>query len=143
LGVALTTATQLRLAAVPLGPGEVILVVWILATVIGTLRRGGVEPNPVAGGLIAFWAAAFALLLLGAVTGIMRGLAVGSILRDLLAFGLVALATVLFALQDRLRDRVRRALPLIASFILLPILVLIILGGRLGLATVHVWYSVR
>ncbi len=56
LGLLLSTASQLRLPGVPLGPGELLLAIWILlATVDATIRRAPPLTRAISR-LLIFWA---------------------------------------------------------------------------------------
>ncbi len=65
VAVVLTSATQLRLAAVPVGPGEVLLAIWLLFVAILLLRGQRIVLGAVFRGLLVYWLVAVLLLSLG------------------------------------------------------------------------------
>jgi O-antigen ligase len=65
LAAVLTSATQLRLAAVPVGPGEVLLAIWLLFVAILLLRGQRIVLGAVFRGLFVYWLVAVLLLSLG------------------------------------------------------------------------------
>lgn len=64
VGVALTTATQLRVGS-PVGLGEVMLLVWMLSICLRLLRGGCYFVSPLTKVLLRFWIVAFIALTLG------------------------------------------------------------------------------
>lgn len=99
LGLLFTTATQLRFAAVPVGPGEVALVVWIVLSVGKSLMTPTWSSPPAASVLLTFWA----LLALALSVGMICALATGEdfepdlVLHDALAYVLIGVVTCLCA----------------------------------------------
>jgi O-antigen ligase len=67
LAVILTSATQLRSAALPIGPGEVLLATWLLFVAILLLRGQRIVLGPVFRALLVYWLVAVLLLGLGAL----------------------------------------------------------------------------
>lgn len=55
LGVLLSTASQLRLPGIPLGPGEFCLAIWVLLTLGYEARRLGPPLTPALSRLLIFW----------------------------------------------------------------------------------------
>lgn len=73
LGLLLSTATQLRPAGSPVGPGEICLVVWLIPTFCRTLLRPGPPLTPPLFRLPIFWALFALAQSLGTLTGIVLG----------------------------------------------------------------------
>src|ERR1700731_4776399 len=94
LGLLFTTASRLRLPGVPIGPGELGLVVWIVAILFRTLLSGAPSssrPRAVSD-LLIFWGAFALALSLGMITAMATGEAFESdmVLHDAAAYVLVA-----------------------------------------------------
>lgn len=144
-GVVLTTATQLRPEAAPVGPGELLLLAWTLAAVALLVHGGVAERPPVARAVAGYWATAIPLLLAGGLWGAMIGTGpAGGFAHDLFAFLYVAIVTVVFTSQPDLEGRVRSTIPLLLLFTVVPLVILFVitpLGSRLG--PLQPWYSVR
>ena len=68
-GLVLSTATQLRLGGIPLGPGEMVLAVWLLSSLATHLARLRIAVNGPLLRLLGFWLALVISLSLGAVMG--------------------------------------------------------------------------
>ena len=99
LGLLFTTASQFRLPGIPVGPGEVGLVVWIAGTVFKISMFGASSPSRAVFALLAFWGA-FALAL---SLGIFMAFATGEafdpdlMLHDVVAYVLIAVVSCLCA----------------------------------------------
>lgn len=90
-GIVLTSASQLRLPAVPLGIGEVCLVLWLALASLRLLVTGRVRNARALLRISAFWACfAFALSVGTCLALLLRELDVPSMLHDAFAYLLVA-----------------------------------------------------
>jgi O-antigen ligase len=99
-GVTLSGATQLRMAGLPLGPSELILVAWILFVVFLLLRGVKFARSRVLLVLGAYWLGALILLGLGALIAVQtRRADLGVMVRDGIAFFYVAVLTCFLALR--------------------------------------------
>lgn len=146
-GLALSTATQLRVPGAPLGPGEMLLAVWVAGawTVLALKRRS--TPSPYAYPFVAFWAVSLSLLTFGLLVAALRGEARSDSYHDLSAFLFVSVVVATFAITgangadlDRLVSRV-----LVVSVSLMGLLLaggLAVPGALAGLG-VQVWYGPR
>ena len=65
IGIVLTTATQLRLINYPIGPGELLLLLWMVISIVSLLRSGRIFITPIAEILILFWVTSSILLFVG------------------------------------------------------------------------------
>ncbi len=92
LGLLFTTASQLRLQGMPVGPGELVLLVWIAGMVFKTLVSGEPSFTRAVSGLLAFWAAFALALSLGMITAMATGEAFDRdmVLHDAMAYLLTA-----------------------------------------------------
>jgi len=112
LGVALTTATQLRvpMGPVAVGPGEALLAAWMAWTMLGWLRGGRPSWPQGARHVGVFWAIAALWLVLGHFALRSSGIASHrNVMHDALAYLFTAAFTVLLVtrgLDTAARDRV-------------------------------------
>jgi hypothetical protein len=125
IGLLLTTATKLRLPGAPVGPGELLLVFWIAATLMREIRRSGVPLTPALRIMLAFWT----LFAIAESLGTMTALVLrdkhdtGLFLHDVMAYPLVGTMACLALLgadaEARLR-RVARAMAVWGTVLLAP-----------------------
>jgi len=73
LGLLLSTATELRLPGVPLGPGEILLACWALLIVFREAGRLGLPLTPALTRLLIFWLVFFVALSVGTLAGYVLG----------------------------------------------------------------------
>ena len=87
-GLILSTATQLRIAGVPLGLGEMFLSVWLVSAIGTHLTRLRIAVNGPMMRLLSFWLGLVISLSLGAVMGMRTELFfdVDSIIHDSVAY---------------------------------------------------------
>jgi len=98
LGIVLTTASQLRLPAVPLGVGEVCLVLWLGIAALRLLTCGHIRNARAVLRIGAFWALfAFALSVGTCLALLLAELEPSTMLHDTFAYVLVAAIAVLIA----------------------------------------------
>jgi hypothetical protein len=72
VGLLLTTATQLRLPGLPLGPGELCLAVWMICAAVAGLGRDLVL-TPALSRMLVFWALFAVAQTLGTLTALLIG----------------------------------------------------------------------
>jgi len=98
----LTTATQLRVAGLPVGPGEVMLLLWILHAGLRSVTQAG-EPDdtlPLIRPLAWFWLVNWVLLIVGLYFGYRRGiLGVSKSMHDVPALVLMTAFSMVVARQ--------------------------------------------
>lgn len=108
LGAVLTTATQLRVGP-SVGPGELMLVLWIVATLPAIANGGHRAVSPAGRTFIGFWAVSLLLLLAGWAAAWMLMRVAPDARRDFVAYGLVASIVCLLATKPGSADEIRRA----------------------------------
>jgi len=100
LGILLSTATQLRLPGLPLGPGEALLAVWMCMAGIEVMLRRSLPLTPALWRLLIFWA----VFAIAQCIGFFVGLAIedyrdnGGAMRTAVAYALVAMLSFLVAI---------------------------------------------
>jgi O-antigen ligase len=106
LGLLLTTASQFRLPGIPVGPGELGLVVWIAGIVFKTPMFGASSRSRAVSVLVAFWVAFALALSVGMITALATAEAFEPdlMLHDVVAYALIAVVSCLCAVNpSRLR----------------------------------------
>lgn len=118
LGLLLTTATQLRLGGLPIGPGEVFLVIWIGLAFLGVASRGGPPLTPAFSRMVVFWAVFAVAESLGTLTGYVIGDShdTGLFLHDILAYPLMAAFSCLCVAGQGAETRLHRMAWALAAF---------------------------
>jgi hypothetical protein len=142
LGVLLSTASQLRLGGLPLGPGELCLVLWI-ATALGRKPTRPRPPKKVFSLLILFWLLfAFAQsigMLVGLLFEPIRDTA--SIRHDILAYGLMATVSCMAAAELEVRPQLRRITWLMTGLgTVFFIFLLVDASGLFNIPNIDPWY---
>jgi hypothetical protein len=117
LGLLLSSASQLRLASVNVGPGEACLTIWLFLMLA---RQAGRRPPPLTpplSRLLIFWMV-FALAM---CIGTMTGFVIGDVHdptwfgHDIIAYLIAATASCLFVVEPRAAPRLRRIVWLVAT----------------------------
>jgi O-antigen ligase len=116
-GMLLSTASQLRPAGGPVGPGEICLVVWVLAMLAKELNRLGPPLTPPLLKFLVFWLAFGISLSVGTLAGYAIGDAHDSalFLHDALAYPLLAGVSCLSVVDPGARCRLHRVAWLVAG----------------------------
>src|SRR5688572_19993496 len=100
LGVTLTSATQLRMEGLPLGPGEALLALWMAACGFLLLRGMDFSYSKAFRPFAVFWALSAALLLAGSLVAInLHKQDAETAQHDALAFAFVGLLTCMLAIR--------------------------------------------
>jgi len=69
-GLVLTTATQLRISGLPIGPGEVLCLIWLILRAPTLIHeRGNLWADTTIRGFVLFWGVMFCALAAGSVQG--------------------------------------------------------------------------
>ena len=146
LGLLMTTATQLRLPGAPVGPGELLLVLWITLRLLRAAYGPGVPLTPALRRMLIFWTWFTIAEALGTLTAlVIRDTHdTGLFLHDVMAYPLVCMVACLSVLgrdaEVRLRE-VTRALVLWGTVLLGPQLAA---GWHLvTLPAIHPWFGDR
>jgi hypothetical protein len=111
LGLVLSTASQLRLAGLPIGPGEVCLVAWIAAMLGGTKELLRSKLTPALARMLLFWAIFSTSLCIGSMTAF----AISDIhdpnlfIHDVLAYPLLAAISCLTTVGPGAGRRMQRS----------------------------------
>jgi hypothetical protein len=109
LGIVLTTASQLRLPAVPLGVGEVCLVLWLALASLRLIASGRICNPRAMLQIISFWACfAFAMSVGTCLAFLYRELDLDSMLHDAFAYLLVAAISCLMVATMRADGSLRQ-----------------------------------
>jgi hypothetical protein len=145
LALMLTTATELRLAALPVGPGEVLLGLWSLAALLAVVLRGRVSASPVPRAVFYFWCLAFVLLSAGWTMAYLRDVTSGNAGHDAAAFLFTAWVTVMYAARGDAEERAGYTLQVMVGLTVC-VLAFLFAWAKLvspNLGPVNLWYSNR
>jgi hypothetical protein len=110
LGILLSTASQLRPAAAPIGPGEVCLVIWIALMLGRETIRLGPQFTPALSRLVIFWL----LFVVAQSIGTLAGFAIGDVhdsslfMHDVVAYPLLATIGMLSVVGPDAGSRLHR-----------------------------------
>ena len=141
--ILLTSATQLRIAGTPIGPGEAALAGCIVVLVVWTARLAAVCVGPLTRPWLLFWAIALAALAMGWVIGIVSGESIAASNRDAVAYVFCAVVVGVLVVQPMSEDLIEDALFCLILEAALVIGGLFVLGlasnGRVG--PIQIWYE--
>jgi hypothetical protein len=110
LGLLLSTTSQLRPRGAPIGPGEILLVVWLLVMLCREAARRGPLLTPALCRLLIFWA----LFACAQSVGTMAGFAIGDVhdpklfLHDVMAYPLLAAVSCMSVAEPGAASRLQR-----------------------------------
>jgi hypothetical protein len=145
LGLLLSSASQLRIAGLPVGPGEVCLVIWLLLMLVGAVVRIGGPPPPAFTRMLIFWAVFGTALSVGTLTGLATGEDYDAVwfMHDAVAYLLLAAVSCLSVIDPASGLRLGRVAWLLAS--LGNALLALQLAGAWGLISVPIdpWFWER
>lgn len=143
LGLVITAATQLRVGGLPLGPGEGLLLIWLLLAVLRQIVARTLVLGPAQVRIVLFWL----VMIVSLCAGMIVGLVVepfqyyGGMIRDTLAYGLVLSFSIMMALS--LADPVERRQVCWRMAMLGAVSLLLQIGDGLGavpMPGVNPWY---
>jgi O-antigen ligase len=143
LGLALSVAPQLRPNGLPIGPGEICLVIWIALMMGGTRDLLRSKLTPALSGMLIFWVLFTFSLCLGSMTAF----AIGDIhdpdlfIHDALAYPLLAAVSVLSTVEPSAGCRIHRVAWLLTLFsIVFFCIQLAFAWGLVAMLEIDPWY---
>jgi O-Antigen ligase len=142
LGLLLTTATELRLPGIPIGPGEILLVLWVVLMLFREVRPGSPLTPPLAR-LLTFWLLFSVALSVGTLAGYVIGDRHDSSLffHDVMAYALAAVVSCLSVAGRNAGLRLRRVAWFLTGFGGVSLAFLVTLAwGWLDVALISPWY---
>jgi O-antigen ligase len=141
-GIVLTTASQMRLPAVPLGVGEVCLVLWLALASLRLVASGRICNAKAVLRIGAFWAFFAFALSVGTCLALLRHeLDPDTMLHDAFAYLLVAAITCLIAATIPADGSLRQTEWLLISFWSIALVFQLSIGwGIISLSSVNPWY---
>lgn len=143
LGLVLGTASQLRLPSVPLGIGEVCLVVWLGLASLHVLTSSKICNPTALLWLLAFWAFFIFIQSFGAFLALLRPEIIDPelVAHDIFAYLLVAAVTCLVAATMRPEGTLRQSLWFLIGFWIIAMAAQLALGwGYFTISSVNPWY---
>ena len=143
LGLVLSTASQLRPAGLPIGPGEICLVIWIALVLSGMRDLARSKLTPALSRMLVFWVSFTISLCIGSMTAFVIGDIhdPGLFLHDLFAYPLLAAVSLLSSVEPSAGRRTDRAAWLLILFSIVFFAIQIALGWDLIAAPqIDPWY---
>lgn len=125
LGLLLTTATKFRVHGLPVGPGEFLIVIWIVLRFLQSLAADELPLTPPLRRMLVFWAWFTVAEALGTLNALIIGYPhdTGLFLHDVMAYplvGMIACLSVLGADAEARMRQVTRAMVTWGTILLLP-----------------------
>ena len=137
----LTTATQLREAALPLGPGEFLLVAWLGVEILTLVARRRVSLSPLVAEVGFFWLVALSLLGFGWIQALRIGVWEAMAYHDVVAY-LFVFCVALFVAQWADADSSLRAIRAVTMFSAATLLCLLLAGYAYPvIGPLEIWYE--
>jgi O-antigen ligase len=117
-GLLLTTASQLRLGNLPIGPGELCLVIWLVLMLLREQGRLGPPLTPALSRLLLFWTLFVFSLSLGFLTELFIGRPYDPhwVVHDAMAYPLLGAVSCLSVVDPGARPRLCRVAWLLITF---------------------------
>jgi O-antigen ligase len=139
VGIVLTTATQLRRSSLPVGPGEVMLAIWILFIGIEIAIARHHSITPITKVFFWFWIASFTSLVLGLLSAESIGFTSLSVFHDTFAFAFVFSFSMVFLIRVSSNQDLTKILSLYISFAIVSLSILLIFPRLIPFF--NVWYG--
>jgi hypothetical protein len=139
LSVVLTTATQLRPESLPVGTGEVMLVVWMIYIILRILTTGQNIITPIVRVVCLFWLVSSISLSLGNLIAGSMNVVSRTVGYDTLALVLVCIFSVLLTLSLPYEKYLNKIVILAISFTVISLMVMLVFPGLIPL--VNPWYG--
>lgn len=139
VGIVITTATQLRRSSLPLGPGEIMLAIWILFVGIEIAIARHHSITPITRVVFWFWIASFTSVILGLLSAESLGLTSLSVFHDTLAFVFVFSFSIAFLIRVSSSQDLTKILSLYISFTIVSLSLLFIFPRLTPFLSV--WYG--
>jgi O-antigen ligase len=138
-GIVLTTASQLRLASFPLGPGEATLSIWMLLVgiEIGYLRHHFI--TSITRVIFWFWIVSLTCLTLGFLIAESIALTSEDIYHDLLAFVFAFSFSITFLIRVSSNKDLKKLLTFFLSFTIISLSIVFLFPGLIPFLTP--WYG--
>ena len=145
LALGLTSATQLRAPFLPVGPGEVLLAMWLCAALVSLARQRQFETNPLVKPFLVFWLLTLAALALGWCSGLYLNVWDNASTRDAFAVLLAAGVVMVSSVQRRAAQRLWLASGALSVTLVVGLGVLLALStmGRPVLGPINSLYGFR
>ncbi|MDJ0795919.1 MAG: O-antigen ligase family protein [Calothrix sp. MO_167.B12] len=139
IAMALTTATQLRLTFFPLGPGDFMMLAWMLFLVIKLLILGGHVITPITKVMFWFWMVSLTSMTVGVLIAESMGLTSSEFSHDAQAFTLAFVFSMIFVNSQMSKKDLEKLLKVFISFTIISLLIIILFPSSLPLITP--WYG--
>ncbi|MBW4637290.1 MAG: O-antigen ligase family protein [Gloeocapsa sp. UFS-A4-WI-NPMV-4B04] len=138
VGLALSHATQLRPAGLPIGPGEVMLFIWMLLVGIRLLIHH-YPITHITKVIFWFWVSSFTAMSLGFLIAESKGLTAEDFDHDGLSFGLAFIFSLTFSIAISSKQEINKLLAVFVPFTLFCLVVILLFPSLLPF--INPWYG--
>ncbi|BAZ27952.1 hypothetical protein NIES4074_03820 [Cylindrospermum sp. NIES-4074] len=139
LSIVLTTATQLRPESLPVGIGEVMLVVWMIYIILRILTSGQNIITPIVRVVCLFWLVSSISLSLGNLIASSMNVVSRTVGYDTLALVFACIFSVLLTLSLPYEEHLNKIVVLAISFTIISLMVMLLFPGLIPF--VNPWYG--
>ncbi|TDL76477.1 O-antigen ligase family protein [Peribacillus frigoritolerans] len=129
-GLILSTATQLRIPGSPIGPGEIILLLWMMMTFTIQFKYRGIFITSLSRKLVPFWFFMFLCLFIGTMVSIYLGVLVPGFGRTFLAYLFSSLLFIVLSFEKNWKTQVLMIAKITVSVTVSVLLFLLIFNPR-------------
>lgn len=145
VGIVLTTATQFRGDDLPVGPGELLLVLWIVGAVLRIVRRGRLSLPPVARVVARFWGVSLFALVGGTLAAAVLGISTSrGASHDTIALALVMVMSLVLVMSGDVEARAGRIARTFFNIGALSLALLLAIAFTVRqIGPINAWYSSR
>ncbi|PPQ32210.1 O-antigen ligase family protein [Rhodopila globiformis] len=135
-GLLLSTASQLRIGSLPIGPGELCLVAWLGLRVPALMLQRRLSFSPAFRRMGVFWLCLSLSLALGTLTGLTKGEDYDPswFLHDLMAYPLLAVVACMMVIGPQAAERLQRVAGMATDMGIVSLCLLLALGA--GIVTI-------
>jgi hypothetical protein len=145
-GLLLSTASQLRIGLLPIGPGELCLVAWLGLRVPAYVLRRSLSVAPAFCRMGVFWLCLSLALALGTLTGLAEGEVYDPnwFMHDLLAYPLLAVVACTMVIGPQAVDRLQRVAEMATNLGIVSLcLMLAVAAGVVSIPGANPWFWER
>jgi O-antigen ligase len=139
IAVPLTTASQLRSESFPIGPGEIMILIWMLSVGIRSTNPRYYMITSTVRGVFLFWIVSFIALNVGFLIAESKEISSSSFLHDALAFMLGFLFSMAFAISRISKKEIQKILLISITFTIFCLFILRFLAFLVPF--VEPWYA--
>ncbi|WP_416826518.1 O-antigen ligase family protein [Ectobacillus polymachus] len=142
IGLCFTTATQLRIHGLPIGPGEIMLFLWIVIKIFWIFKKKEVILTPLSRNLTFFWFFLFLFLTIGTLCSAYLGILYPFAAHSFFAYLFSCLLIIVLSFERNLKIKVITIAKILVSITVLVSLLLLIFSTKDGsIGPINSWHS--